>query len=364
MRDVRIYPQDKRGHVEGLSPKPVGWTVVAPNANVLPLVLPYTGTGTNTQAQTATERVTQFTLEGIDTSVDQASFEDFVLEILTPTSPDVRQKRRIRANTLANPSVASLDLIESSAGFNPALPASGNVTYRIYPLLMNPITVEFNRQASGTLSFYRGSVAGNFSRLGEPMQPGEVRVFRIQDPSLLFYQFSTATGANQTFSWTEGDLASKKSSAPFALYLDFWSTPEPTVVFTTTPGTKSITNTITVALPAGAVIDLVRLMIKFRQVEDTSGLVNAINGATCNVQVDDSGGTGWLTGYTIPDNTLRVAGNVVTRSPGDIFIGTTDISSRVDGDDTYSCQIVNAASDGNNLTLRDFEWGVRIYYHS
>jgi len=116
-------------------------------------------------------------------------------------------------------------------------------------------------------------------------------------------------------------------------------------------------------LPVGSTIDCVHILLKWRQTEDTSGLDNAINNALMSVQIDDDDDTGWLTAYTFTNGDCAVDIDTSNITGGDMREGITDIKSRVDAADTYDVQIINAQATGNNLILRDFQWGLRIFWH-
>ncbi len=59
-----------------------------------------------------------------------------------------------------------------------------------------------------------------------------------------------------------------------------------------------------------------------------------------------------------------VAGMCLTKAssivPGDVWIGDIDISSEVDGNDTYEVRWEGADCTGNNLLFRDLQVGVRV----
>lgn len=124
-------------------------------------------------------------------------------------------------------------------------------------------------------------------------------------------------------------------------------------------------------LPAGAVVQSVYLMIKWRQTEDTSGGANAIDAAGKTIRVKKSGGA-WGTddqiGLTVADNQLATALNA--KEGGDMIIGDNDLSGEVDDVDneTYNVRSenINAGEgitvDTASLVLRDCYAGFRVYY--
>jgi hypothetical protein len=149
---------------------------------------------------------------------------------------------------------------------------------------------------------------------------------------------------------------------------DFWSDTQNTLTITGSSTTVTPGNTLVIpsgvnGIPSGATLDCVHILLKWRQTEDTSASDNAIANASMAVQIDDDSDTGWLTAYNFTNGDLVVDVDTSTISGGDMREGITDIKSRVDGADTYDIQIVNAQATGNNLILRDFQWGLRVFWH-
>jgi len=149
---------------------------------------------------------------------------------------------------------------------------------------------------------------------------------------------------------------------------DFWASTQNTLTITGSSTTVTPTNTVVVSsdasgLPVGSIIDCVHILLKWRQTEDTSGLDNAIANASMSVQIDDDDNTGWLTAYIFTNGDCAVDIDTSNITGGDMREGITDIKSRVDAADTYDVQIINVQATGNNLILRDFQWGLRIWWH-
>lgn len=153
---------------------------------------------------------------------------------------------------------------------------------------------------------------------------------------------------------------------------DFWSVPAPVAdtTLSTTQATQAITPTVVIpsgthGIPSGATIDCVHILAKWPQIEDTSGAANAIDNTAnaMQIQIDDAGNTGWFTAYEFADNSYAIDGATYSVRAGDMIEGITDIKTRVDGADTYDIQFLNAEVDGDNLIFRDFQWGLRIWWH-
>jgi len=208
-------------------------------------------------------------------------------------------------------------------------------------------------------------LAGNTGGLGSEM-PNSVSVYDVLGG------FSGDGGAAQDDSAKASlDLAHTELSRAQSSR-SFWSVAAPVadITISTTQATKSVTPTVVIpsgthGIPSGAVIDCVHILAKWRQTEDSSGADNSIDNTanTMEIQIDDDENTGWLSAYSFADDSCFVDGDVYSIGAGDIIEGITDIKARVDGADTYDIQLLNAESDGDSLILRDFMWGLRIWWH-
>lgn len=144
--------------------------------------------------------------------------------------------------------------------------------------------------------------------------------------------------------------------------MDFWSDLVEEVAVTGAQTTPAITggNVVVVGVP-GTVTRAV-VMMKFRMVENTHATIaNKLDAASAlPMQVDNVGNDGWLTCIDFVDDAFHLA--AVTREGGDVIIGDIDVKARVDGDDTYDFQWLNAKADQNNLQFNDVQMGIRIWY--
>lgn len=134
------FSRDANGTPTVLRARPIGDEITSADTNVNQMVKSDTNTGTRT--------TTTFELTGIDTT-NAVDYTEWVLEI---NSDGYRQQRYIQSNTTANPGVATL-----VDAFAPALPATGNLAYLLYPVVLNPIGVELDSDAVGTLKISSGS---------------------------------------------------------------------------------------------------------------------------------------------------------------------------------------------------------------
>ena len=145
--------------------------------------------------------------------------------------------------------------------------------------------------------------------------------------------------------------------------MDFWSDvgEEVAVTGAQTTVTAGLNNVVVADLPAGATIVRAIVMMKFRMVENTFAGVNKLDAAAAlPMQLDDVANTGMLTCLDFADGLFTLAD--ATREGGDVIIGDIDVAARVDGNDTYDFQWLNAKADQNNIQFNDVQMGIRIWY--
>jgi len=144
--------------------------------------------------------------------------------------------------------------------------------------------------------------------------------------------------------------------------MDFWSNPVEEKAVTAAQVTAAVGAAVVVAeLPAGATIVRAIVMMKFRMVENTNVAENSLDcTAVQPIQVDDSADTGWVTAIDFVDEQFKLAAS--TRESGDVLIGDNDVAARVDGNDTYDFQWLNARAHLANIQFNDIQMGIRIWY--
>jgi len=154
-----------------------------------------------------------------------------------------------------------------------------------------------------------------------------------------------------------------ETSTARALYtMDFWSNPVEEKAVTAAQVTAAVGAAVVVAdLPAGATIVRAIVMIKFRMVENTNVAENSLDcTAVQPIQVDDSANTGWVTAIDFVDEQFKIAAE--SREGGDVVIGDNDVAARVDGNDTYDFQWLNAKAHLANIQFNDIQMGIKIWY--
>jgi len=151
---------------------------------------------------------------------------------------------------------------------------------------------------------------------------------------------------------------------PGESFKTFWSDYVATLTITSTAADTALPS-ITIpsgaaGLPAGAIITKVEMMLKYRTVEDSSAAENKIVLAgTEHIQIDKTGGT-YIDAIKLVAGMAKAEAN--SESGGDVWMGNIDISSEVDGADTYETRWEGADCTGNNLIFNDLQVGVRVYF--
>jgi hypothetical protein len=160
------------------------------------------------------------------------------------------------------------------------------------------------------------------------------------------------------------------------LFKDKWCDPStivPSLAFSNVGANRDFPNVVLPAagtfLPAGAVIQEVNLLVKWRKMVDSSGALNAINAANKTIRIKTAA-DGWaasLIAITMANGMWSTAASAP--EGGDVLVGSVDIKAKVaalgttynvrsDQTTTADAITVTAAS----LTLYDVATGLRVYY--
>lgn len=151
-------------------------------------------------------------------------------------------------------------------------------------------------------------------------------------------------------------------------HVDFWSITDDVIPITATADQDYDLPDVTIpTLPTGFTIYKVYLLFKCALIRDSSGSDNGIDEAgLIRIKKDgdatfDGNGT---TAYIIANNMWLVdVTNVGRDRGGDAFVGDTDLSSKVDGADTYNLRLDSISADGSNLELHEVCVGLRVYFY-
>ena len=157
-------------------------------------------------------------------------------------------------------------------------------------------------------------------------------------------------------------------------FKDQWCGPPiASLAITDTAANKDFSNVVfpTGFLPAGAIVQAIYLMVKWRKQVDSSAAPNAINGASKTIRVMKNGatwGTNDIVGMTFADNQLATGAS--TTEGGDMIVGDVDVKGEVDDVDNETYNVRSEQTnrtdalvvDGDALTLHDVYTGFRVYY--
>jgi len=142
----------------------------------------------------------------------------------------------------------------------------------------------------------------------------------------------------------------------------YWSDPVKEKVVTNAQVTAAVGAAVVVHdIPAGATVVIAKVLFKFRMVENTNVAGNSLDcTAVQPIQVDDSGNTGWLTAMNFVDEQHEL--DASTSEGGDVLVGKENVAARVDGNDTYDFQWLNAKAHLANIVYRDVQMGIQLAY--
>jgi len=142
--------------------------------------------------------------------------------------------------------------------------------------------------------------------------------------------------------------------------MDFWSALQAAVTLTNASQDLSLPDVVVAGLPTRITITRALAIFKFRVVQDTSGVQNALTlgGGTPALQVRDDTPGPWTDAIDLIEDLFLVPASTI--EGGDVLMGNINISAVVDGEDTYNFQLDDVLADGNNLVLRDLQTGIRV----
>ncbi len=162
----------------------------------------------------------------------------------------------------------------------------------------------------------------------------------------------------QTWPFQRQSIPTKRGTG--MAFMDFWSEIDNIVTVTSTAANQALPDIVVADIPSNSSIKRVVMMLKFRAVEDTSGSENSlVLAGTEHIQIDKTGGT-YIDAIKLIAGMTKVAAS--SRDGGDVWIGDIDISSEVDGNDTYETRWEGADCTGNNLLFHDVQVGLRVYF--
>ncbi len=140
----------------------------------------------------------------------------------------------------------------------------------------------------------------------------------------------------------------------------FKSKIQATVVVTTTAGDKALPS-VTATLSSTLTVKRITAAWAWRKAVDSSTSVNAVNGASQDIQVRSDEPGCWTNAIQVTDNSIHTGASAT--EGGMLVLGDQSIQSEVDATDVYEFQWNDADVDGNNLTLYDVQTYLIVEYH-
>jgi hypothetical protein len=157
----------------------------------------------------------------------------------------------------------------------------------------------------------------------------------------------------------QGTGGSAAIIGPVLSQIDYWSTPQLSLIIPAGAANQSLPDVVVAALPSGITVVRAVAMIKFRSISN-AGAANKLSGGQ-HIQVQKGGAGGYADAISLIDDQLTVAAATVD-APGDVIIGDHNVVAKVTGNDTYNFQWTSANADVANLTLNDVQMGLRIWF--
>jgi len=168
---------------------------------------------------------------------------------------------------------------------------------------------------------------------------------------------SASTGDNTIVSEIQVAIARQRN-----IYT-WWSGTQETVTISTVGAVKSLPNVVVTDLPADAIITHVKVLYKFREVEDTSNAINDLD-AACGVaiQMRHSASCAFIDAINLIDQQFQVKARA--RGASDVVFGTIDVVTEVETNinATYNFQFASVTATGDNLIFRDVQIGLQIMW--
>ncbi len=142
--------------------------------------------------------------------------------------------------------------------------------------------------------------------------------------------------------------------------MDFWSSSQEEVALTGAAGDKTLPSVVVADLPAGSTVVRAIAIFKFRSIEShTFAGGNKLDGVQ-DIQVKENAAGSFIDAINLVDDQFTLAQD--TREGGDTILGTIDVTSEVDGNDTYAFQWDEAVADETGIKFNDVQMGLRIWY--
>ncbi len=143
-----------------------------------------------------------------------------------------------------------------------------------------------------------------------------------------------------------------------------WSVVTPLVTVTATAADYALGDVVLEAgaIPSGAVIKRAYAVLKIRDIENTNGSANDIDGSVESpaLQVRNDTPGAWADAILLLEKQWAIPATSV--GAGDLIIGDIDIKATVVGDDTYNTQLDQLEAALTNLLLHDVQVGIVVEY--
>ena len=144
--------------------------------------------------------------------------------------------------------------------------------------------------------------------------------------------------------------------------MEFPSLFDPVFTITSTGANQALPS-VTVDLPAGAVIFRAVAQLKYVLRDNTNAAANSIAiDAAEHIQIQKNGASAWTDCIALVNGMAQAAAGA--REGGDVWQGTIDISALIiaNGDGQYDFRFEDSDAEHNNLILRDVQMVITIWW--
>jgi len=141
----------------------------------------------------------------------------------------------------------------------------------------------------------------------------------------------------------------------------WWSGTQETVTISTVAAVKSLPNVVIADLPDDALVTRVIILYKFREVKDTSNILNDLDGAVA-IQMRHSASASFINAINLIDQQFQVGAR--ERGASDVVFGAIDTTAEVENNRnaTYNFQFASVKATGDNLVFRDVQVGLQVMW--
>lgn len=143
-----------------------------------------------------------------------------------------------------------------------------------------------------------------------------------------------------------------------AFSMDFWSIAQEEAQVPAVAANVSLPSVTLSDLPTGFTVVRIQAMFKARMIENVAASANKLSG-TQYIQCSPNTWA-WTNAIDFADDLFGIAAS--TREPGDVMIGSRDLSPLVAANGTIYFRWASALADAASLNFNDVQTGLRVWF--